>query len=107
MAPEILEVKLDRLGDFERAFDALMQEVASGVHSNELKDTGVVISGGIDGAVKLRPLTSQAVNADDFIQLAVDYSPVLAPIGKQLWEWAWPKLRSKFDGVKSVEQKRH
>lgn len=107
MAPETLEIKLARLADFKAAFETLMREAVSGVHSDELKDAGVVLTSGTPAdVVRLRALTSQAVSADDFVQLAVDYSPLFVPIGRQLWDWAWPKLRNKFDGVKSADQNR-
>ena len=33
---------------------------------------------------------------DQFVQLAIDYAPFIVPIGRDLWAWAWPKLRDYF-----------
>jgi hypothetical protein len=100
IAPERIEVEKARLGEFERELHQLLQDAADGKYNAELHARGISLPAGMSGdAIKTESITEQGVTPDQFVQLAIDYAPLIVPIGHDLWAWAWPKLRDYFDGA--------
>ena len=50
--------------------------------------------------------SSQGVSPDQFVEVLIKYAPLIVPIGRDLWAWAWPKLRDYFDGAARVSKSR-
>ena len=99
-APAYVEVDLARVGEFQGELTKLMSELAKGEHQSELQAKGIVLPPSV-GVQDLwaAPNTSQPVAAELVIVLAIHYSPLLNQVGKDLWAWAWPKIRNRLDGA--------
>jgi hypothetical protein len=96
-APELIEVKIARLGEFERELREFLQEVADGKHDVELRARGITLPAGMSAdAITTKSTSGQAAAAEQFVELAIKYAPLIVPIGQALWAWAWPKLRACF-----------
>ncbi len=77
-----------------------MTEVANGAHARELSAAGVVVPAGFTASdIKVVPAGGQPVAAQALITLAINYSPLVVLVGKDIWAWAWPKLRDVMDGA--------
>lgn len=99
-APERIEVEKSRLGEFERELHQLLQDAVAGKYDTELRARGITLPAGMSGdAITTESIGEQPVAAELFVILAIKYSPLVVPIGLDLWTWAWPKLRDYFDGA--------
>jgi hypothetical protein len=95
-----IEVKKVRLAEFEREFHQLFHDVAEGRYDAELRARGIVLPSSIpEDAISTESVGEQHVAADQFVVLAIKYSPLIVSIGLDLWKWAWPKLRERSDGA--------
>jgi hypothetical protein len=100
IAPERIEVEKARLGEFERELRELLQEAAAGKYDDELSSSGISLPAGMSGnSIEAEPVAEQPVAAELWVVLAIKYAPLIVPIGRDLWAWAWPKLRDYFDGA--------
>lgn len=98
--PERVEVEKTQLGKFHAELDGLMAEVAAGKHKEELVKAGVTVPPGFGkGDIYTESDAGQGVGAELFVILAIKYSPLVVVIGKDLWAWAWPKVRDRLDGA--------
>jgi hypothetical protein len=99
-APERIEVERARLSEFERELHRLLQDAAEGKYAAELRARAISLPPGMSGdAITTESVGEQPVAAELFVVLAIKYSPLIVPIGLDLWRWAWPKLKDYFDGA--------
>ena len=106
-APERIEVKRSRVDEFERELSHLLQEAANGKYDAELRAHGITLPAQIPpDAIEPKVLPSQGVSPDQFVEVLIKYAPLIVPIGRDLWSWAWPKLRDYFDGAARVPKSR-
>jgi hypothetical protein len=96
----LIEVEKARLGEFERELRQLLQDAAAGKYEAELRARGISLPSMMSAdAITTESVGDQPVGAEVFVVLAIKYSPLVVPIGLDLWRWAWPKLRDHFDGA--------
>jgi hypothetical protein len=99
-APERIEVEKARLAEFERELHNLLADAAAGKYDSELRARGISLPPGMTGdAITTESIGEQPVAGELLVILAIKYSPLVVPIGLDLWTWAWPKLRDYFDGA--------
>lgn len=99
-APERIEVKNSRVGEFERELGRLLQEAASGKYDAELRARGITLPAQLPpNAITAEAAPGQGMSPDQFVEILIKYAPLIVPIGHDLWAWAWPKLRDYFDGA--------
>jgi hypothetical protein len=104
-APERVEVDEDQVKKFEHELTGLMAEVAAGGYKEELANKGITVPAGFaTNDIYTESEGSQGVGAEVFIILAIKYSPLVVVIGKDLWAWAWPKIRDRLDGAARPKQ---
>jgi hypothetical protein len=106
-APERIEIKSNRVGEFKRELRHLLQDAATGKYDTELRARGVTLPAQIPpDAIEPEVDSSQGVSPDQFVEVLIKYAPLIVPIGRDLWAWAWPKLRDYFDGAARVPKSR-
>lgn len=99
-APERIEVKNSRVMEFERELHQLLQDAARGKYEAELRARGITLPAQLpQNAITAETTPVQGVSPDQFVEIIIKYAPLIVPIGRDLWAWAWPKLRDYFDGA--------
>ena len=81
-APERIEVKSSRVGEFERELRRLLQEAASGKYDAELRSRGITVPvqippDEITNAIEPKVNPSQGASPDQFIDVLIKYAPLI------------------------------
>ena len=99
-APERIEVKNSRVTEFERELRQLLQDAVSGKYDAELRARGITLPAPLPpDVITAESVSVQGLSPDQFVEILIKYAPLIVPIGRDLWAWAWPKLRDYFDGA--------
>jgi hypothetical protein len=99
-APERVEVQKAQLRKFNPELQTLLTDVGAGKYDDELAKKKITVPSGLGpNDIYADSEAEQGVGAEVAVILAIKYSPLLVVMGKDLWAWAWPKIRDRLDGA--------
>ena len=97
MAGAAVFVKGATFKEVQDVVSAVLEEVDEGVHDAALTAAGQARPAGAVFKSGVRLSHDQGVSTQQWVELAIDYAPVVAPIGEAVWELiVLPRLRRFF-----------